>query len=130
MTKVLWFSRHAMSKAQRADLEKALGAITVTQCNGTAPNVHVPFEGVTPEVGETIAEEILLGTQKPLKELVKGFDEVAVVLPINMIQQLLPFSNGRLLQANNLRVAEGDGFKFVHNGWQEILGVEIISNPL
>lgn len=131
MTKVLWFSRHAMTAAQKADLVRILGDIHVTQVNGTAQNVHVRFTATTPENGETVADNVLVGDMPPLKELIKAFDEVAVVLPIGMIQQLLPFSNGRLLQAVAIRrTLEGGQITFAHNRWQAITEVKIVTEDL
>lgn len=131
MTKVLWFSRHAMTAVQKQDLVRILGDIHVTQVNGTAPNVHVPFTATTPENGETVADQLLEGEIPALKELVNGFDEVAVVLPIGMIQQLLPFSNGRLLQAVAIRrTLEGGQITFAHDKWQAITEVLIVTEDL
>lgn len=132
MKKVLWFSRHRMSTAQLAVLKENLGEIEVTQINGTAPNVHVPFESAVPEAGETTADIILTGEQPPLKELVKQFDEVAAVLPIGMIQQILPFlESGRLLQAKNKRILLDDGkVEFSFDGWQAVKEVEIVVEDL
>ena len=131
MKKVLWFSRHAMTASQKADLVRILGDIEITQVNGTAPNVHVPFQAQTPEVGETVADVILEGEIPALKELVKSFDEVAVVLPINMIQQLLPFVGGRLLQAISRREVLPEGkIVFSHDKWQAIKEVKIVTEDL
>ena len=131
MKKVLWFSRHAMTTAQKADLTRILGEVEITQVNGTAPNVHVAFTATSPELGETVADKILEGEIPALKELVKGFDEVAVVLPINMIQQLLPFVGGRLLQAVSRREVLPEGkITFSHDKWQAIKEVKIVTEDL
>jgi hypothetical protein len=133
MKKVLWFSRHAMTLAQRTDLARALGEpLEITHVNGTAANVHVSFESASPEKGETEADFILTGTQPALKELVLQFNEVAVVLPIGMLQQLLPFAPAkRLLQAKNKRILLEDGkVQFEHDGWEAVIKVEIIAEKL
>jgi hypothetical protein len=131
MKKILWFSRHAMSVAQLEALKASLGEVEVTQINGTAANVHVPFESTTPESGETEADVILVGTQPALKELVKNFDEVAAVLPIGMIQQILPFLNGRMLQARNKRILLEDGkVQFSFDGWQAVKEIKIVVEDL
>lgn len=131
MKKILWFSRHAMTVAQKQDLTRILGDVHITQVNGTAPNVHVPFQATTPETGETVADEILVGDVAPLKEIITNFDEVAVVLPIGMIQQLLPFSNGRLLQAVAIRrTLDGGQITFAHDKWQAITEVKIVTQDL
>ncbi len=131
MKKILWFSRHAMSIAQKNGLIAKFGEIEITQINGTAANVHVPFESTNPEIGETEADVVLMGEQKPLKELVKEYDEIAAVLPIGMVQQILPFLNGRMLQAKNKRVLLDNGkVEFLFDGWEQVKKVKIIVEPL
>lgn len=129
---ILWFSRHKMTPEQYTALESKFGFIRVTQVNGSPANVHVSFEAKSPEKGDGIdANYILEGQQPPLKELIKGFDEAAVVLPVNMLQQLLPFSNGRLLQALNARVVGNDGrATFVFDKWQAVKEVKIVTEDL
>lgn len=131
MTKILWFSRHSMTNAQLEDLQRVLGECEITQINGTAPNVHVPFESSPAEPGETIQFQ-LLGTMMPLKDLVKDFDEVCAVLPIGMLQQILPYCpSGRVIQAKNKRVLLEDGkVQFIHDGWEQITKVEIVKSDL
>lgn len=130
--KILWFSRHAMTADQLADLRRVMGGdINITQVSGSPANVHVPFEAMTPEVGETTADVVLTGTQPALKDIVKGFDEVAVVLPINMLQQLLPFSGGRLLQAVSKRILLDEGkVQFAHDKWQAVKEIRIVTEDL
>lgn len=130
MTKILWFSRHAMTLAQRQDLINKFGNIHVDQVSGSPANVHVPFEATMPEEGETQAN-YLLGEQPPLKELVQGYDIVAVVLPINMMQQLIPFAQGKVIQAVNARII-GDGGKaiFQHVKWQYVEEIRIVVRDL
>lgn len=132
MKSILWFSRHAMTFEQLQDLQRVMGGdVHITQISGSPANVHVPFEALTPEIGETTADVILTGTQPALKDLVKGFDEVAVVLPINMLQQLLPFSNGRLLQAVSKRILLDEGkVQFAHDKWQAVKEVRIVTEDL
>ncbi len=131
VTKILWFSRHAMTAAQLTDLEDKFGTISITQISGTAPNVHVAFDSMPSEVGETIQFQ-LLGELKPLKELVQDFDEICAVLPIGLLQQLLPFCpSKRILQAKNKRELLPDGkVAFIHDGWEQITKVEIIKSDL
>lgn len=133
MKKLLWFSRHAMTADQLSDLRRVMGGdVHITQISGSPTNVHVPFEALMPDVGETIADVILTGTQPPLKELVKSFEEVAVVLPINMLQQLLPFSgSGRLLQAVSKRILLDEGkVQFSHDKWQSVKEIRIVTEDL
>ncbi|MBD3198007.1 MAG: hypothetical protein GF317_23355 [Candidatus Lokiarchaeota archaeon] len=121
-----------MTKEQHEALQKNLGDIEITQVNGTASNVHVPFESKFPEQSNGIEPDITLkGEQKPLKELVKEFDDVAAVLPIGLLQQLLPFSSGRILQAKNRRVMTDSGkATFVFEGWQAIKEIKIVVEDL
>lgn len=132
MKKVLWFSRHRMTAQQFQDLSRVLGGIEVTQVSGSPANVHVPFVGGDLEPGEVDPHHHLVGELPPLKELVKGFDEVAVVLPIGLLQQLLPFATGgRLLQAINKRtVLEGGVAVFSHEKWQAVKEVRIVTEDL
>lgn len=129
---ILWFSRHAMTVGQLQDLQRVMGGdVHITQLSGSPANVHVPFEALTPEAGETCADIILTGTQPPLKDLVKGFDEVAVVLPTGMLEQLLPFSNGRLLQAISARIlTDGGKATFSHVKWQAVKEIRIVTEDL
>lgn len=129
---ILWFSRHLMTSEQHAALEDKFGPIFVAQINGTAPNVHVPFMAKAPEASTGVdADLVITGQMPPLKELLQLFDEAAVVLPINLLQQALPFSNGRLLQAVNSRVI-GDNGKatFVFQKWQSIKEIKIVTEDL
>lgn len=132
MKKILWFSRHRMTASQFQDLTRAMGGeIEVTQVSGSPANVHVPFVGGDLEPGEVDPVHHLTGELLPLKELVKGFDEVAVVLPIGLIQQLLPFAPGRLLQALSKRVVlEGGKVQFNHDKWQAVVEVKIVTVDL
>lgn len=132
MKKLLWFSRHAMSVAQLKGLTDKFGSVHVTQVSASPANVHVPFEASVPEDGETVAESILTGSCPSLKELVAGFDEVAVVMPINMLQQLLPLSpSKRLLQSRNKRIMLDQGkVQFEFDGWEAVTKVEVVTTPL
>jgi hypothetical protein len=132
MKKVLWFSRHKMTEAQFDALEVALGAVELTQVSGSPANVHVPFEsqGIEASVGVDAAV-FLQGPQPALKELVKGFQEVAVVLPVNMLQQLLPFAGSRLLQAVSKRSVSDTGVVlFTFDRWEVVSEIKIVTTPL
>jgi hypothetical protein len=121
-----------MTETQFNDLRRVLGEVEVTQVNGSPANVHVPFVGGDLEPGEVDPHHHLTGELPPLKELVKSFDEVAVVLPIGLLQQLLPFAgSGRLLQSLNKRlVLEGGKVQFVHDKWQAVKEVRIVTEDL
>lgn len=132
MTKIIWFSRHAMTNQQQADLVKKFGNIHVTQINASADNVHVPIIGKEPEVGDTLADVILIGDQLPLKVLVTQFDELAAVLPIGLQQQILPFCpSKRILTAKSLRVMDGNGTpSFTHVKWEQITEIKVVITDL
>lgn len=132
MKNILWLSRHAMSQAQLDALALVFGKVQITQLSASPSNVHVAFEAVAPEQGETVADHILEGHWSSLKELVSKYDEIAIVLPIGMIQQLLPFAPAkRLLQAKNKRILLEEGkVQFVFDGWEAITEVTIVTSPL
>jgi hypothetical protein len=122
MTKVLWFSRHDMDADQVAALEAKLGAVEVTKVNGTAPNVHVAFEA---EVNNAPKEQVA-----PLKELIQGFDVVAIVAPIGLQQQFLGVAGDKpVIIVKNDRVfdqGEKVTFKFVE--WQQVHKIEVVTS--
>jgi hypothetical protein len=117
--KILWFSRHLMTPEQKAALTSKLGEVEITHVNGTAPNVHVPFQGEVDGVPQEIS---------PLKELVKEFDILAVVLPIGLLQQILPFAGERpVIQALNKRLFDGgEKVTFEFQKWQQVKKVEVV----
>ncbi len=121
MKRILWFSRHEMTKEQKRALWERVPNFSLTNINGTAPNVHVPFEA---EVNGG-AREV-----KPLKELVGEFDIIAVVMPVGLLQQIKPYCGDKpLIMALNERVFEGDekvSFKFVK--WEKIDEVKIVKS--
>ena len=116
--KVMWFSRHLMTEDQAEKLISKLGEIEVTHVNGTAPNVHVPFLGEIDGVVQEIA---------PLKELIKDFNVIAVVMPIGLLQQILPFAGERpVIQALNKRLFNGgEKITFAFEKWQRVKKIEI-----
>lgn len=123
-----------MSADQLGDLQRVMGGeVHITQVSGQPSSVHVPFEGSPVESGETSADCILEGQQPPLKLLVKEFDEVAAVLPIGMLQQLLPLCpSGRVLQAVSKRIIleGGDKVQFCHDKWQAVKEIRIVTEDL
>ena len=133
MKKVLWFSRHRMTAPQYAELAEKLGEFQLTQVSGSPANVFVPFEGteLEPAIDNSVdAQVVLMGAQPCLKDLVKGFDEVAVVLPVNMLQQLLPHAGNRLLTAVNIRTTENGAVIFTHSHWEVVSEVKIVTSRL
>jgi hypothetical protein len=123
---VLWFSRHPMTQEQFSALESKLGAITVTQIDGTMQNVHVPF--LSKVNGE---EEVEV---PPFKELISSFDIIAIVAPINLQQQILQVAGDRpviMAKSNRVRkeVPEGqpEEFEFIFDHWYQLIKIEVIT---
>ena len=114
MKQVLWISRHQMTPAQRADLERVLrDSVQLTCWTQTVRDL----------------------TQ--LIPAIQAADAVAAVLPVELLAQLLRLAAGRpVLQAVSKRQPTGrililpDGrqeaeFTFVHRGWQQIVRLEL-----
>lgn len=121
MTKVLWFSRHEMSQEQLEALKNKLGEITITQINGTAPNVHVEFEASVNGSESTVV--------KPLKEWIQEHQVIAIVAPINLQQQILTVSENKpVIMSENARIFNEEGkvtFKFVR--WFKLIKIEVVT---
>ena len=130
IVKVLWFSRHAMTPEQLSALVSSIESrndgniqVVVTQVNGTAANVHVAFNATNAPEG---TPEAVATAHAPLKELVKNFDVVAAVLPINLQEQILPFmGNVSLLTAMSERIMTDGKANFVFQKWVQVLAVKI-----
>jgi len=123
-----------MSTAQYEDLLRVMGGeVCITQISCQASSIHAPIEAMAVEVGEVSADIVLEGQQPALKELIMGYDEVAAVLPIGMLQQLLPICpSGRVLQAISKRILLEDGSKvqFAHDKWQAVKEIRIVTEDL
>lgn len=114
MKRVLWVSRHEMTPEQLADLERVMGG----------PVELLPWRDTVREAARLVPA---------LKEA----DAAAVVLPLELLGELLPLAGGKpVLQAVSGREATGrtvttpDGrrepeFAFVHRGWRQILRLEV-----
>lgn len=119
MKRVLWVSRHCMTGEQRADLERIMGG----------PVELLPWRDTVRDAAE-------------LAHALDQADAAAVVLPLELLRQLLPLAKGKpVLQAVSARQATGrtvaapDGqeepeFAFVHQGWRQILRLELETKPL
>ena len=99
--KVLWFSRHEMTREQK----EALGDCEVMQVNKT---ISSAFE---------------------LKEEVEQCDIIAIVAPIALQQQFLKLSGDKpVIMAVNDRIISEDGqkttFKFVK--WERLLEIKVV----
>jgi hypothetical protein len=119
MKQVLWVSRHQMTEAQQTDLERIMGGA-----------VHLlPWRDTVQDVS-------------CLQPMLQEADAIAVVLPLEMLAQLIPMAQGKpVLQAVSARVPTGrtltlpDGrqeqeFAFVHRCWKQIMRVEIETKQL
>ena len=114
MKTVLWISRHEMTTAQLADLERVMGG----------PVRLLPWR-------DTVY------TLAPLAPLLAECDAVAAVLPPELLRELLRMAGRKpVLRAVSGRRPTGrtdilpDGrqepeFAFVHQGWEPILRLEI-----
>ena len=119
LKKVLWVSRHEMTAAQRADLERALG------------------DQINLDIWADTVRDI-----EALRPQVEAADAVAVVLPPELLQAILPIAGEKpVLRAVSGREATGkiikleDGreeqeFAFVHLFWEQILCVDIRTRRL
>lgn len=119
MKKVLWISRHQMTKEQRADLEHIVGeSVEMMQWSDTVKQIQ------------------------QLQPAVETADFIAAVLPMELMAELLKLAGEKpVLQASSQRVATGrnielsDGrtepeFAFVHQGWKQVLSIEIVTKQL
>lgn len=119
-TKVLWFSRHNMTEDQLADLRRIFGEVQIN---------HVTTNAAT-------VDDIL--------EAGKKDDVLAVVLPPALLAQL---TNPRINQKPVIRAIanrqptgkkiinpatgkEEDEFMFVHDGWEKVIKVEVVTERL
>ena len=105
MKRILWFSRHEMTKDQRA----ALGECEIVQINKTISSAY------------------------ELKDEVERSDIVAIVAPINIQQQFLQIAGDRpvIMAINNrVLVPQENGtedkveFRFVK--WERLIKIDII----
>lgn len=119
MKQVLWISRHEMTPAQFADLERAMDSQIRL----------LPWKDSVRDMRE-------------LAPLVKASDAVAAVLPPELLGELLKLAGGKpVLRAISGREPTGrtltlaDGrtepeFAFVHCGWEQILVAEFSARRL
>ena len=116
---VLWISRHTMTEAQKADLERVMGG---TVCLTVWPDTVEDVEALRP--------------------LVLRSDAVAAVLPPEKLAQLLELAGDRpVLRSVSARRPTGrwivlpDGrreqeFAFDHQAWQQVLEIRVRTRPL
>ena len=114
MLQVLWISRHQMTTAQFADLERVLGEPVKLTCW-----THTVY------------------SIESLEPMICQADAIAVVLPACLLAQLVQKAVGRpVLQSVAARQPTGriitlpDGrtepeFAFIHRGWQQVIYMEM-----
>ena len=119
MKRVLWVSRHQMTQEQRADLERVMGGPV-----------------------ELVCWRDTVGDARELAPALAAADAAAVVLPLELLGQLLPLAGEKpVLQAACARVPTGrmvatpDGreeaeFAFVHQGWRQVIRLELETRAL
>jgi len=125
MVKVLWFSRHEMTAPQIEALEAKLGMVEIVQVDGTMPNVHVAFPGKLDGEDAEIP---------PFKELLKGFQVVAIVAPIHLQQQILGVAGETpviFAESKRERISVPEGqepqFNFLFKGWKRLMEVKLVT---
>lgn len=120
MTKILWFSRHTMTDAQRSDLERIYGSIEVKVCDQT------------------------VASWKEVAEAGANCDVLAVVLPPSILADLVnPRNNAKpVIRAKSNRVLTGltapnpatgkeeAQYKFEHLGWEQVIKIEVVTKDL
>jgi hypothetical protein len=135
MTKILWLSRHQMTKLQVAQLQEKFGDIDITQISATFQNVHVPFvtEGIGGEdnLNEGVVTLFPAGIElQPLKTLRLDYDVVAGVFPISLQEQLTKIGVNPLVAVSNRSVDVNGNSLFTHAKWERILSVDVIKEDL
>jgi hypothetical protein len=120
MTKVFWFSRHAMTHAQKMDLVRIYGDVEITPGEGTV----------------TKAQDII--------DMAGDVDVLAVVLPPNLLADLVnPRVNMKpVIRSINKRVSTGvtiinpdsgkdeAQYEFQHEGWERVVKIEVVTERL
>lgn len=120
MKKILWLSRHALTKEQIADLERIYGEIQVTTFDQTVSNWR---------------DVVAAGAD---------CDILAVVLPPSILAELTnPRNNTKpVIRAKANRVPTGNSiinpatgkeeteYRFEHAGWEQVLKIEVVVQPL
>lgn len=119
MKKILWISRHYMTREQFSDLERVVG-----------------------ERIELICLDKTLNNMDDLKPYIKQAEVIAAVLPIELYAELLPLAGEKpVLKAISARIPLGSSsilqngmeekqYEFSHVCWEQILKCEIITERL
>jgi hypothetical protein len=108
MKKVLWFSRHEMTKEQRKDLERIYGEISINQINKT---INSAYE---------------------LQEEIEQHDVIAIVAPINLQQQFLKLAGEKpVIACRSKRIVDGENnVVFIFDGWYQIIKIDVVTVDL
>lgn len=120
MKKILWLSRHSMTEAQIADLERIYGEIEIETFDKTVNN------------------------WKDVVEVGANCDVLAVVLPPAILADLTnPRNNTKpVIRAKANRIATGKmitnpatgkeevEYRFEHAGWERIVKIEVVVEAL
>lgn len=113
MKKILWLSRHEMTSDQKCDLERIYGNIQIKKVDMT-----VNHGSQVVEAGEDC-------------------DILAIVLPINIQEQLLRLTNKPVISCKNNRVETGSltsngekEYRFEFAYWFQIKEVKIVTEKL
>ena len=108
MNKILWLSRHEPQPVQVEELEKIFGTVDIIQVSTVINKV----------------DEII----QIMKE--NNADEIVVVLPLNLISELLR-QGVKPLRAVMERILKEDGdVEFRHSHFERIMKIEIITEKL
>ena len=120
MKKILWFSRHQMTEAQRVDLERIYGEVEIKKIDGTVSS----WREIT-EAGEDC--EILAVVLPPaiLADLVNPRNNQKPV--IRAIANRVETGNMVINPATNKEEVE---YKFQHAGWEKIIKIEVVTELL
>ena len=109
MKKVLWFSRHSMTEAQNAALQRIYGNINVNQIDRTIQSVS------------------------DIKADIDAADVIAIVAPLPLQKQFLEAAGNKpVIFAKTDRIVSHDGGKtsFVFSGWYRIRKIEVVTEKL
>ena len=103
--KVLWFSRHSMSEAQKTSLVKKLGEIEIHQVNKT---IKAAYE---------------------LKADIDNADIIAVVAPINLQQQFLKLAGNKpvISAVSERKIVNENKVEFIFKKWIELKKIEVVT---
>lgn len=107
MKKILWLSRHQMTEEQINELIKIYGDVIIFNDSRQINNV----------------EELL--------QDIESMDVLAVVLPIEMVGELLKITDKPIIYAENKRVFDENGkVAFSFGGWRQYVRVDIETKAL